>query len=120
MEGGLLERRLRYRFTHRPEANVVSVLSDETWRQLWDDVLTDYGSGKAAGNSDGFVWGVNWADGYPGLSYVADSAAAVSWTERLGREMHGIALDEHIVLRLVCHDLRVQQLARGVTRLRAS
>lgn len=56
---------------------------------------------------------------YPGLSYVTNSALAVSWAERLGHEMHEVMVETNtFVLRLVCHDLRVQQLAVGdpVTR----
>jgi len=108
--GSYIKGRFRYRFTHCPEAHVVTALRDETWRQSWDDVLTDYAKWEAAGQPAGFVWGVNWADGYPGMSYVDDSAAAASWTERLGREMHAIAIETNtFVLRLFCHGLRVRQ-----------
>ena len=66
------------------------------------------------------MWGVNHADAYPGLSYVrVHSQLAASWTERLGNEMHEVAVETNaFVLRLVCSDLRVQQLAVGdpVTR----
>jgi hypothetical protein len=56
---------------------------------------------------------------YPGLSYVADSPVAASWTERLGHEMLEVEVETGtFILRLVCHDLRIQHLAVGdpVTR----
>lgn len=80
--------RWRYRFTHCAESHVVTSVTNEAWRRSWDDVFIDYATREAAGNPEGFVWGVQWADAYPGLSYVADSRSAASWTERVG---HGNA-----------------------------
>jgi hypothetical protein len=80
----------------------------------WDDVLIDWDEWEAADNPEGFVWGKKFADAYPGLSYVTDSPLAASWTERLGHEMHEVMIETNtFLLRLVCHDLRVQQLAVG-------
>jgi hypothetical protein len=106
--------RYRYRFTHCPEAYVTSRVGDDTWRLSWDDVFIDYDTWDAAGNPEGFVWGVNAADAYPGLTYVMDSPLAASWTERLGYEMHEVTVETNVfILQLVCHDLRVRQLAVG-------
>jgi hypothetical protein len=106
--------RYRYRFTHCPESHITSSVGDDSWRLSWDDVFIDYEEWQAASNPEGFVWGVNWADAYPGLSYVTNSPLAASWTERLGHEMHEVTVETNtFVLRLVCHDLRVQQLAVG-------
>jgi hypothetical protein len=49
---------------------VTSRGGDETWRWSWDDLFIDYETCERAGNPEGFVWGVNWADAYPGLEYV--------------------------------------------------
>lgn len=112
--GSYIIGRYRYRFTHCPEAHVISSVGDEIWRRSWDDVFTDYEAWEAAGNPDGFVWGTDWADAYPGLSYVTNSPLASSWAERLGHEMHEVIVETNtFALRLVCHDLRVQQLAVG-------
>jgi hypothetical protein len=106
--------RYRYRFTHIPEAHVTSEVDHDTCRLSWDDVFIDYEKWEAAGNPEGFVWGVNATDAYPGLSYVIDSPLAASWTARLGHEMHEVTVETNtFILRLVCHDLRVQQLAVG-------
>jgi hypothetical protein len=112
--GSYIIGRYRYRFTHCPEAHVSSSVGDEVWRLSWDDVFTNYEAWEAAGNPDGFVWGTDWADAYPGLSYVTKSPLAASWAERLGHEMHEVIVETNtFALRLVCHDLRVQQLAVG-------
>lgn len=118
--GSYIEGRYRYRFTHCSEVHVTTDVRDEVWRESWDDVFTDYDAWEAAGNPDGFVWGVNGADAYPGLSYVADSQLAAPWTSRLAHEMHEVALETNTFhLRVVCHDLRVDQLAVGDPRTRA-
>ena len=115
--GSYIKGRYRYRFTHCPEAHIVSCVADESWRRSWDDVFIDYEAWEAAGNPEGFVWGVNWADAYPGLSYVTNSLLATSWTERLDNEMHEVAVETNtFVLRLVCHDLQIHRLAVGDPR----
>jgi hypothetical protein len=112
--GNYIKGRYRYRFTHCPEAHVISSIGDDGWRESWDDVFIDYERWEAAGNPEGVVWGVNWADAEPGLSYVTDSSSAASWTERLGHKMHEVIIRTNFfVLRLICHDLRVEQLAVG-------
>jgi hypothetical protein len=112
--GSYIAGRYRYRFTHCPEVRITSIVKDEAWRYSWDDVFTDYQAWEAAGNPEGFVWGVKWADAYPGLSYVTDESLAAPWTERLAHDMHEVAIETNaFTLRLVCHDLRVDQLAVG-------
>lgn len=112
--GSYIQGRYRYRFTHCPEVRVTTEVRDEVWQYSWDEVFIDYQAWEAAGNPEGFVWGVNAADAYPGISYVTDSPLAASWTERLAHEMHEIAIETNtFALRLVCHDLRIDQLAVG-------
>jgi hypothetical protein len=106
--------RFRYRFTHCPEAHANSTVDTEIWRRSWDDLFTDYQAWEAAGAPAGYVWGVRYAAAYPGMSYVALSASARQWTEQLDREMHEVRIETNAwVLRLVFHDLRVEQLAAG-------
>jgi hypothetical protein len=106
--------RYRYRFTHCTEARLTTRVSDEGWLRSWDDVFTDYAAWQAAGTPEGFVWGVDYADAYPGLSYVADSSDAAAWTQRTGRAMHEVMIETNtFVLKLICHDLRLDRLAVG-------
>src|SRR5437764_983230 len=74
--GTYVDASFRYRFTHCPEAHVTSSVNDETWRISWDDVFTNYEEWERQGHPEGFVWGAERADAYPGLSYVADSERA--------------------------------------------
>jgi hypothetical protein len=64
--GSYIMGRYRYRFTHCPESHITSSVGDDSWRLSWDDVFIDYEVWQAASNPEGFVWGVNWADAYPG------------------------------------------------------
>ena len=73
-----------------------------------DDVLIEYERWRAAGEPEGFVWGVNRADAYPGLTYVDRSAKAAGWSERLGLPMHEVTIETNTyALRLVFHDVTV-------------
>lgn len=81
-----------------------------------DDAFIDYGRWEAAGCPDGFVWGVNWADGYPGWRYVEASPRAAAWAERLGLPMHEVEIETNTyLLSLVFHDLAVQPQGAGAS-----
>lgn len=104
----------RYRFTHCPEAHVVSSVEDDVWQRSWDDVFIDWEAWEAAGHPQGFVWGKNYGDAYPGISYVAESPLASLWAKRLGHEMHEVMIETNTFdLHLVCHNLHVHKLAVG-------
>jgi hypothetical protein len=104
--------RFRYRFTHCPTIAVVTRLTDETWQASWDDAFLDHDAYREAGEPDGFLWAVEYADAYPGLSYVENSDRARMWSERLGHQMHEVILETNVYsLQLVFHDLVVTQVA---------
>jgi hypothetical protein len=110
--GSYIAARYRYRFTHCPEVHVLTAVRDEVWKASWDDRFIDYGEWERSGAPEGFVWGVCFADAYPGLSYVNSSPLASSWSSRLGHEMHEICVESNaFALRLVCHGIDVKQLA---------
>ncbi len=106
--------RYRYRFTHCTEAIARTTVTPKAWQASWDDLFTNYQAWEQAGNPSGYVWGVEYADAYPGISYVENSARARHWTEALGNEMHEVRIESNVlVLEFVFHDLRVVQLAVG-------
>lgn len=73
-----------------------------------DDIFIDYDRWQAAGHPHGFVWGVNWADAYPGLRYVEASPKAATWAERLSLAMHEVTIETNTyTLRLIFHDVTV-------------
>ncbi len=112
--GSYIEGQYRYRFTHCVEAHVETTVKPDTWKVSWGDEFTSYSAWDRAGSPDGYVWGVESSDGYPGASLVADSPRAAVWSERLDRAMYEIQIETNaFLMKLVCHDLRVTQLAVG-------
>lgn len=112
--GSYVEGRYLYRFTHCPQVRVDTVLDGEAWQRAWSDDFIDYNTWERAGNPEGFVWGVNYADAYPGLRYVSKSVIAGEWANRVGRPMHEIAIETNtFVLSLICHDYDIERLAKG-------
>ena len=108
---GIRPEYLRYRFIHCVRAVVTSVLPPATWKWSLDERLTDYGQGK---DLDGYVWGVQWQELYPGMKLVPDSAEARRWTAELGIPFREavIAMNAH-VLSLVFSDLTVDVIDPG-------
>lgn len=103
-----------YRFTHCPEAHVCSTVAPQSWRDSWDEHFTDFAAWEQTGHPSGFAWGTNWAEAYPGFSYIEDSERASKWAGQLDREMHELRIETNVFeLSLVFHDLRVAQLAAG-------
>jgi hypothetical protein len=94
-EGGLgqVVGRYRYRFTHCVDVKATTAVRDDVWRESWDEVFVDHQA---------------WLD----ADAPPDSALAAEWRQRLGRDMHEVEIETNaFVLRLVCHDLRVEQLS---------
>jgi hypothetical protein len=58
------------KFSHCPFVEVVTTVRDDLWRCSWDDVFTDYSAWKAAGEPEGYVWGVCDSEAYPGPTYL--------------------------------------------------
>jgi hypothetical protein len=112
--GSYIRARYRYRFTHCVVVTTETGVRPETWTESWGDEFKSYAAWEAAGTPSGFVWGVEWADAYPGASTVIDSPRAAEWSDRLGRAMHEVEIKTNAyTLRLICHALQIEQLAVG-------
>ncbi len=75
-----------------------------------DDRLIDFAAWETSGNPEGFVWGVNWIDAWPGLKYIEDSPLAQQWSDTLGLTMHEVTIDTNtFVISLVFHDIVVSR-----------
>jgi hypothetical protein len=62
---------------------------------------------------DGFVWGVRYANAYPGLTYVEDGKRAAHWAAAMSRPMHEVLIEtEAYRLRIVFADVRHEHLGR--------
>jgi hypothetical protein len=114
--GGIDAGRYLYRFTHCPEVKVVTKVSNDSWRESWDDLYTEYQRWIEAGQPKGFVWGTCWSMAYPGLTLHKDSERARSWSEPLQKPMHEVTIETEVfLLQLVFHDLTIQKLSDDVT-----
>lgn len=103
--------RYSYRFTHCVHASYNTSVRDDTWRISWSDILTDYQRWNDADTPEGFVWGVCWAEIYPGLTYLEESKAAADWSQRLAKPMHEILIETNVYsLNLVFHDVVITKL----------
>jgi hypothetical protein len=106
--------RYRYRFTHCVSAIFETRLSDEIWRVSWEDHFIGMEEWRRAGEPEGFIFGVCWADAYPGGHLVQDSELARDWSQRLAQPMHEAVIETNTyALRLTFHDLRVTRIAVG-------
>ncbi|MCK7483536.1 MAG: hypothetical protein M0C28_45785 [Candidatus Moduliflexus flocculans] len=106
----------RLRFSHCPEATILTRVPDASWKQAWADVFIDYDQWVAAGEPNGFVWGACWSMAYPGLRYIDDSVRARQWSERMGKPMHEVIIEtEAFQLQLVFHDFTVTKLSDEVS-----
>lgn len=112
--GSYVKGRSRYRVTHCTEAIARTTVTPKAWQASWDDIFTNYQAWEQAGKPSGYVWGVEYADAYPGMTHVTESDRARHWTELLGHNLHEVRIQSNVlVLELVFHDLRVTQLAAG-------
>src|SRR5512140_3302561 len=105
----------RLRFTHCPEVATITAVPDAAWQQAWADDYSDYARWIAAGEPEGYVWGVSWSMACPGLSYVEDSQSAQRWSERLGRPMHEVLIEtDAYQIRILFHDFILTKLSDEV------
>lgn len=102
---GLAPQYLRYVFVNCVQANISSALSPQTWAVSLDERLIDYKTGV---DLEGYVWGVEWQQLYPGFQIVDDSDVASSWSSSVGLpfyEAH-VRTNGHN-LEIVFSDLRI-------------
>jgi hypothetical protein len=72
-----------------------------------DDILLDLDRANDA-EAPGFIWSVNAADAYPGLTYVGQTDRTRAWEAKLGLPMHEVLIETNTYsLRLVFNDVSV-------------
>ena len=105
-------------FTHCVEMIYETRVADSAWQLSWGDDLTDYQRWQKVGEPEGYVWGTNWSNAYPGLAAISGSERAVEWTARLGKEMHEAQLEtDRFALRLVFHTVRSRKISESVSTI---
>lgn len=72
-----------------------------------DDIYLDLERANDA-SAPGFIWGVNEADAYPGLTYVGETDRTREWAAKLGVQMHEVLIETNTyALRLIFNDVAV-------------
>ena len=101
----------KYQFVGCVEAHYQTELGHGFTRSLSDEHVY---SGPAYPDKEepcGFIWGVRFAESYPGLTYVENGERAQHWSEVLERKMHEVFLERKAYnLRFVLADGRYTYL----------
>ncbi|WP_435809699.1 YxiG-like protein [Streptosporangium canum] len=112
--GGLSDRSSRPHISPTQTPAAVQALTCELrrnhprWRESLDDRLVTYETGV---DLDGYVWGVNWQDLYPGATLVTDSPTARNWAAALGIDFHEVRIQANAHdLTLIFSDLQIEEL----------
>jgi hypothetical protein len=98
--------------THCVRLDYETRVRDDVWPGSWTAEFLDYEKWQEAGEPEGYVWGTNWSNAYPGLTLVEESPLAKEWTDRIGREFFEWTLEtDRFFMRIVFHDVRYQKLS---------
>ncbi|MBC3540839.1 hypothetical protein ACFSC6_22130 [Rufibacter sediminis] len=84
-------------FRHCYEMNFQIITGGETLLQSWDDCFTNMEEYEKAGEPEGYVWGTNWANAYPGFSVLENSRRAQDWALKLSKPMQEVQLEAEIM-----------------------
>lgn len=97
----------RYQFIGCVESHYETKLGKIFEQSISDEFVYSGPDYPEKPDPDGFIWGVRFADAYPGLKYVEDGKRAEYWSQKTGRKMHEILLETNAYfLRLVFADIR--------------
>jgi len=97
----------KYQFIGCVESHYQTKLERGLAQSLADEFVysgTDYPDKK---EPDGFIWGVRFAEAYPGMEYLETGDRAEYWSRLLGRTMHEVSIETNVyLLRRVFADVR--------------
>jgi hypothetical protein len=94
-----------YLFRYCVEALVRTSVPSDIYRASLDDRLIEYESGK---DLDGYVWGVNWSQLYPGWELIEPSERAERWSREFGLDFHEVQIETNAyAIALVFADLTI-------------
>ena len=81
-------------------------MDPELWKEAWTEEFTDHDKWLEAGEPNGFLWGTNWTNAYPGISAVENSELAELWSKRIEKPMYEAKLEtDRFTLHLVFHSI---------------
>ena len=104
-----------YQFVGCVEAVYKTELSPELFNMsLPDEFVLSGPDYPDKDDPDGFIWGVRFAETYPGWTYVENGDRAQEWSKRLNRPMHELLITTGAYsLTLVFIDLRYKFLGNS-------
>lgn len=98
-------------FKHCYSLSYETLANGETLNQSWNDCFIDFEKYLKAGEPEGYVWGTNWSNAYPGFSNLKNSVKAEKWTKELGKEMNELLVELEIYkINLIYHDWTIEKL----------
>lgn len=107
-------------FTHVVQLDYETRVGDEGWKSSWNDVFLTYDGWTAAGEPEGYIWGANWSNAWPGLTIVEPSSIANEWSRRLAKDFFEVALEtDRFLLRIVFHSIRHRKLSNETRTIAA-
>ncbi|GAB4375773.1 MAG: hypothetical protein Kow00114_39120 [Kiloniellaceae bacterium] len=102
----------RLTFTHVVSLKYETAQSDESWRQSWDEHFIDYDAYLEAGEPEGYVWGTNWSNAWPGVKAPESTPDSLRWSEKLGYPMFEMSLEtDRFRISMIFHELRAEKLS---------
>jgi hypothetical protein len=97
----------KYQFIGCVEAHYQTKLNGAFAQSLSDEFVYSGPDYPDKEDPDGFIWGVRFADAYPGMEYLETGERAEYWSGLMGRKMHEITVETNAyLLRLVFADVR--------------
>lgn len=98
-------------FKHCYDLSYQTIADENILLQSWDECFIDFEEFKRAGEPEGYVWGTNWANAYPGFSNMENSPNATKWSERLKKEMKELLVESEVYkINLIYHNWTIQKL----------
>jgi hypothetical protein len=96
-----------YQFVGCVEAHYQTKLRESFTQSLSDEHVYSGPDFPDKKEPAGFIWGMRFAEAYPGLKYIENGERAEHWSRLLGQKMHEVLLETNCFrLQLVFADVR--------------
>lgn len=98
-------------FRHCYEFTYKAIADGSTLSQSWDDIFIDHDKHTKAGSPEGYVWGTNYMNSYPGFRLLDKSEKATEWSRNLNKNMKEVEVEAEIFkMNLIFHEWTIKKL----------
>lgn len=98
-------------FTHCYELTYKTLVTDDSLKESWDDLYTDFKTWEKNNEPEGIVWGTNWSLAYPGFEEIVNSEKAQNWSKRLDKKMKEVRLQANsFEISLIYENWRLEKI----------